>query len=180
MNGLPNGACRPFLGGHGLRIGAAILLAALLFTNAVAALPLGAPAHRAPAASQSILQPVRGGGCKEPCPDCPDCIPEIDITPGPYPAPSRAYPDRDDPIGHAIKRLEPSPLLAPDSCPDEGDPQRGEASSGCGIRCWYWRLRYGYCGPGCDYYRFRLGLRDGAPASRGAPVSHRPAHGCKS
>jgi hypothetical protein len=26
----------------------------------------------------------------------------------------------------------------------------------CGIRCWYRRLRNGYCGRGCDYYRFRL------------------------
>lgn len=25
----------------------------------------------------------------------------------------------------------------------------------CGIRCWYWRLRKGYCGRGCDYYQFR-------------------------
>ena len=26
----------------------------------------------------------------------------------------------------------------------------------CGIRCWYKRLRAGYCGRGCDYYRFRM------------------------
>ncbi|MGB0084379.1 MAG: hypothetical protein WBP94_03245, partial [Rhodomicrobiaceae bacterium] len=26
----------------------------------------------------------------------------------------------------------------------------------CGVRCWYRRLRAGYCGRGCDYYRFRL------------------------
>lgn len=26
----------------------------------------------------------------------------------------------------------------------------------CGIRCWYRRLREGYCGRGCDYYRFRM------------------------
>lgn len=26
----------------------------------------------------------------------------------------------------------------------------------CGVRCWYARLRAGYCGRGCDYYRFRM------------------------
>lgn len=26
----------------------------------------------------------------------------------------------------------------------------------CGIKCWYNRLREGYCGRGCDYYRFRM------------------------
>jgi hypothetical protein len=26
----------------------------------------------------------------------------------------------------------------------------------CGVRCWYKRLRAGYCGRGCDYYRFRM------------------------
>jgi hypothetical protein len=26
----------------------------------------------------------------------------------------------------------------------------------CGIKCWYDRLRAGYCGRGCDYYRFRM------------------------
>ena len=26
----------------------------------------------------------------------------------------------------------------------------------CGVKCWYWRLRAGYCGRGCDYYRFRM------------------------
>ena len=26
----------------------------------------------------------------------------------------------------------------------------------CGIKCWYKRLRAGYCGRGCDYYRFRM------------------------
>ena len=26
----------------------------------------------------------------------------------------------------------------------------------CGIRCTYGRLRNGFCGPGCDWYRFRM------------------------
>jgi hypothetical protein len=26
----------------------------------------------------------------------------------------------------------------------------------CGIKCWFYRLRAGYCGRGCDYYRFRM------------------------
>ncbi|MEJ2116902.1 MAG: hypothetical protein P8Y36_02945 [Alphaproteobacteria bacterium] len=26
----------------------------------------------------------------------------------------------------------------------------------CGVRCMFHRLRHGYCGPGCDYYAFRM------------------------
>jgi hypothetical protein len=26
----------------------------------------------------------------------------------------------------------------------------------CGVKCWYRKLRDGYCGRGCDYYRFRM------------------------
>ncbi len=29
----------------------------------------------------------------------------------------------------------------------------------CGVRCWYKRLTTGYCGRGCDYYRFRTGKK---------------------
>ncbi len=31
-----------------------------------------------------------------------------------------------------------------------------EYDNSCGVRCWYRKLRHGYCGQGCDYYRFRL------------------------
>jgi hypothetical protein len=26
----------------------------------------------------------------------------------------------------------------------------------CGVRCMFHRLRHGFCGPGCDYYAFRM------------------------
>jgi hypothetical protein len=103
---------------------------------------------------------LRVGACQPSCPDCKDCVTEIDITPGPYPNPH-------DPIGHKIKQLEPSPLLASDKCAAGHDGyghQNAYPDGGsCGIRCWYWRLRYGYCGPGCEYYRYRLGRPDGFP-----------------
>jgi hypothetical protein len=41
---------------------------------------------------------------------------------------------------------------------DSGLPERPAVTydEPCGIRCWYQRLRAGYCGRGCDYYRFRM------------------------
>ncbi len=42
--------------------------------------------------------------------------------------------------------MKPPPSTAPRETYDEP----------CGVKCWYWRLRAGYCGRGCDYYRFRM------------------------
>ena len=36
----------------------------------------------------------------------------------------------------------------------------------CGVRCWYKRLRAGYCGRGCDYYRFRMTEFPAGPLGR--------------
>jgi hypothetical protein len=171
MSRLPNRGAKPFLR---QRVANAVLAAALAATalaSAAFALP-GNPALGKAETEATLIQPVRGGACQDSCPDCAGCPTEIDITPGPY-----HQRGREDPIGHAIKRLEPSPLLAPDSCPETGAERRGDASSGCGIRCWYWRLRYGYCGPGCDYYRYRLGSRERFPDPVVPQYHHRA---CKS
>lgn len=39
---------------------------------------------------------------------------------------------------------------------DEPPPWGAPEWKNCGVRCMYERLRNGFCGPGCDYYYFRL------------------------
>jgi hypothetical protein len=36
------------------------------------------------------------------------------------------------------------------------EPYIGYDEDYCGVRCWYRRLKAGYCGRGCDYYNYRL------------------------
>lgn len=151
--------CRLALAGAALSAMAAIFFSALLFPSGASAAPLMSLARQTP---DMMARPIRGG-CAPSCPECTDCIPEIEIAP-------RPYREREDPIGHAIKRMEPSPLLAPDACPETEVERLRKNPSVCGIRCWYWRLRYGYCGPGCEYYRYRLNRR------LGFPDYHRPNH----
>ena len=109
------------------------------------------------------------GACAEP----DDCPTEIDIAP-PYPA--AGY--RDDPIAREIEKLGPAPAY-----PCEGDTiVRGRRASpdadACGIRCWYWRLRHGYCGPGCAYYKYRFhNYPEGKPGHR---ASRHPDYACSS
>ena len=161
-----------FDAGRALRLGAAMVVALGLLADGAWALPSALATQGMRDARATLTLPIRGGVCSQSCPDCTDCITEIDIAPVPYR-------ERDDPIGHAIKRLEPSPLLAPDNCPEtEVERLRGNPS-GCGIRCWYWRLRHGYCGPGCEYYGYRLGRSEDAsgPPFVAAP---RPRHSCRS
>jgi hypothetical protein len=136
---------------------AAPLSAALRFTSETTAHP--------------TLQPVRGRPCPEPCPDCADCDPEIE----PYPArPARRAPVYDDPIAREIERIEP---VADPDCETDSYVERRRTSSDnagmCGIRCWYWRLRNGYCGPGCEYYNYRM-FRHNAPG--GSRVAR---HACR-
>ena len=110
----------------------------------VRAAPL--PAEALPlAATASAVIPV--GACPEGYPDCDDRPTEIDITPAP----------RDDPIAREIERSGPAPLEPCDTrqIVTKGRRATHDADS-CGIRCWYWRLRHGYCGPGCEYYRYRM------------------------
>ena len=80
-----------------------------------------------------------------------------------------------DPIAREIERLEPAP--PPGSCEEDPHIERRRVipdSSGlCGIRCWYWRMRHGYCGPGCEYYRYWANERTGHPGPR------HPRHACR-
>jgi len=173
MSGSPKQAIAHFRVRRALHVGAAMIFAILAGIGGTRALPIAATMHAAAARPGTMLAPVRSGDCVRSCPECSDCVPEIDI------APPRPYREREDPIGHAIKRLEPSPLLAPDDCPETEVEELRGTPSGCGIRCWYWRLRQGYCGPGCDYYSYRLGHR----ATVSAPPAFapaRPRHNCRS
>ena len=153
-----------------LRKGWAWGLALMLAASVIAAVPADAaplPAASFTAAGASPLIRV-ARPCAEPCDDCTDCIPEIDIAPR-YPAP-----DRDDPIAREIERLGPAQAY-----PCEGEEiirgRRGTPDAdACGIRCWYWRLRHGYCGPGCAYYRFRMYHFEGKPGHR------HPYYACQS
>lgn len=104
-----------------------------------------------------FVQPA--AACAEPCPNCTDCVTEIDIVPD-----GEIEKEWNDPIGHELKKIAPVRTPYPEgACPPPYHGARrphrrnGDSPSfGCGIRCWYWRLRHGYCGPGCDYYRYRM------------------------
>lgn len=140
-----------------LVLGAGVFLGSSAFAAPV---PAGSPAIGR-IASSTFLQVARV--CEEPCPDCTDCIPEIDVAP-----------DRDDPIAREIEKLGPPRANA---CEDKIVPgRRGTPDAdACGVRCWYWRLRHGYCGPGCDYYRYRM---HEYPA--GKPGHHDSRYACHS
>ncbi len=119
------------------------------------------PAALAAKAAPGIL---RVGACREGCADCNDCPTEIDI------APRRAA--RDDPIAREIHRFGPAPL---EPCERNQVVTSGRRATldadSCGIRCWYWRLRHGYCGPGCEYYRYRM-------YNWGKQNYHQPRYAC--
>jgi hypothetical protein len=169
MGGVPLRVCRIALAGAGLSAMAAVFFSVWLFSIGALASPIISMANQTP---NTMIRPARGD-CAPSCPECTDCIPEIEIAP-------RPYRERDDPIGHAIKRLEPSPLLAPDACPETEVERLRKNPSVCGIRCWYWRLRYGYCGPGCEYYRYRLNRQVGFPDYHRRHSPPPPQDSCRS
>jgi hypothetical protein len=131
------------------RAGAALLFLALLT-------PVATGAKATPFAPAGWGQ--QSGGLVTQARDCGgDCPVEIDIGP--------AYPSRHGPdlIAREIERIGPPPPPPGGACaelsyPWRPQPRRGDPleREGCGIRCWYWRLRNGYCGPGCEYYYYRL------------------------
>lgn len=97
------------------------------------------------------------GACPDGSYDCPAYAP-------PRPAPEHAAYDRTPPPG---VYYEPAPAeeLPPCAHPRYAardhygrvpPPRDYYDYKDCGVRCWYRRLRRGYCGRGCDYYRFRL------------------------
>lgn len=132
-------------------IGAVVIGAVLAASAPLPAAPMLAARFEAAGAGAPVI-PV-AGACREGCADCDDCPTVIDIVP--YPPPPR-----DDPIAREIQNFPPAPT---DPCKDRPIIRGRRAShdaDACGIRCWYWRMRHGYCGPGCEYYRYRLQLRD--------------------
>lgn len=151
-------------------IGAALFAGLLAASAPLSAAPLTVfgTGSAGPAISAPLAMPVTGG-CREGCADCNDCPTVIDIVP--YPAPPH-----DDPIAREIQNFPPAPT---DPCADRPIIRGRRAShdaDACGIRCWYWRLRHGYCGPGCEYYRYRLQLRD----RDGIPIRRHPRSACGS
>jgi hypothetical protein len=109
---------------------------------------------------------------------CPhDGRPCADNGPPDYDKPAIRRPDR------TVYVAPPAPLQAA-ACEEEDRVRRAYApppydgrgyDEWCGIRCWYHRLRAGYCGRGCDYYRFRMFEFPEGPLSRyhGARVACR-------
>lgn len=108
------------------------------------------PRLAAPQLMQIGLCPENGGPCED------DGYPPPD-----YPDDRRAYYPAHPPAGDPVQYGE--------DCPEEKPARRAYAAhppldhrepvywdDHCGVRCWYQRLRAGYCGRGCDYYRFRL------------------------
>jgi hypothetical protein len=135
-------------------------LALMLGAGVIAALPASAAPLRTDSIAAAGASPlVRIARPCTDCDNCTGCIPEIDIAP-PYSAPHD-----DDPIAREIQRLGPAPAYP---CEEKFVPgRRGTPDAdACGIRCWYWRLRHGYCGPGCAYYRFRMYHFEGKPGQR--------------
>jgi hypothetical protein len=141
-----------------------VLLAAILagaMPGAALALPgvqtiagLGRALH-----SEAGLPMIRASGCADDGAACPDD--------GPPPIRGRVSRWEPVPERHAVP-YEPPAYEEP--CLEDRRPARTYVyhapppprdypvyeGDWCGIRCWYRRLRAGYCGRGCDYYRFRL------------------------
>lgn len=83
------------------------------------------------------------------CLDCSDRVEEehVHVSPPPY------YED----VPHENEKHGPPPCqnTVPHEKHHVSNTSERSYDTGCGIRCWYWRLRKGYCGRGCDYYQFR-------------------------
>jgi hypothetical protein len=74
---------------------------------------------------------------------------EPEPEPEPYIREERVIPVKPDCVEERYvvrTQVEPVPVRRVEETADEW----------CGIKCWYRRLRAGYCGRGCDYYRFRM------------------------
>lgn len=152
----PNGHRRFFQAIQGLCLGAVIMTGAALAASTAHAfqLSMSVPAMSRAPDGDALLRPAGGPPCVEPCAE-------------------RRYADRGyDPIAREIDRLD---TAQPAEGCIEGPPPDIERrrvipdSHGlCGIRCWYWRLRHGYCGPGCEWYRYWANERKSPPGPRHA------------
>jgi hypothetical protein len=149
-------------------ISRSVLKAGVALALSLGVLP-ARPAHAAPLTAGAIAATlveartadavIRVGACRDGCDDCNDCPTEIDIAP-----------PRDDLIARQIERSGPAPV---GPCATNQVPYARPDGDSCGIRCWYWRLRHGYCGPGCVYYLYRM-------YQWGKPSYHHPGYACGS
>lgn len=128
------------------------------------AAPYAQPGHALQSWREWAARPViRAGLCAEDGEPCPA------YEPSPYatrPAPTRRW----EPEPAPYRYEERAVIHAKPDCVEEryaahtyavrepAVPRRSEETyeEPCGIKCWYKRLRAGYCGRGCDYYRFRM------------------------
>lgn len=101
---------------------------------------------------------IRAGLCAE---DGEPCA----YRPGPYagrpvqarrrePEPHVYEPAAGDPRPDCAERPVVQTHAVRETITHERSPETYEEP--CGVKCWYARLRAGYCGRGCDYYRFRM------------------------
>lgn len=83
------------------------------------------------------------------CLDCPATVTEEHV----YVSPPRHYQDGPyEEIDAGPPPCQKATLIEENQTVNTSERSYDTA---CGIRCWYWRLREGYCGRGCDYYQFR-------------------------
>jgi hypothetical protein len=138
-----------------------MVFAAFLNIGAAQALPVAQPGQGAQSAQDGAAHGViRTGFCPEDEP-CPVQDPAF------YPP---RHVRRSDPEPGPYRRQEPDIVRATPDCAEEryavqthvtheaAEPRRSAEpyDEPCGVKCWYHRLRAGYCGRGCDYYRFRM------------------------
>ena len=148
----------------GARAFAWVFCAAWLSVGGLTAAPYAQPGQAIQSGHEWAVRPViMAGLCgddAEPCPASesrpyvtrPAHAPRWEPEPAPY-----AYEGRT--VIHAKPDcVEERPIVRTRIVQETVAPERSPETyeEPCGIRCWYKRLRAGYCGRGCDYYRFRM------------------------
>jgi hypothetical protein len=149
------------------RVGSSALFCALCALACSAggaiAVPYAQPGLGVPSLQSDAARPViRAGLCgegRDPCPAyepspyaaAPDRARRWQPAPEPYPVEHTVVEAKPD---CAEARYAAHPYTAYDA--SIFHRPRVTYEEPCGIKCWYQRLRAGYCGRGCDYYRFRM------------------------
>ncbi len=109
---------------------------------------------------------IKAGYCPDGRAGCPDYEPEPQYAP---PIGAGHWSQPQEPESNRASNAEPCEEKKYAAHVFEPYPARGshyrkvakpvyeeELKDWCGVRCWFRRLRSGYCGRGCDYYLFRL------------------------
>lgn len=155
------------LGAYGLAMACALVMGAL--SQASAFPDRGARDGAYDRGGYRTERVARAGYCGE---DDVSCVEyEVERYPGPRVHPRNWEPEPEpEPIPYVVEEHEEKAV----DCVEERYAARTEVvverrpairetrrvvesyDEFCGVRCWYKRLRAGYCGRGCDYYRFRM------------------------